>query len=305
MGRPVIIDCDTGTDDAIALLCAHRCKELDVIAITTVAGNTYLENTSQNTLNLVDYIDWDVPVAIGESKPLMRKLVTADCHGAKGFGDITLEKSNREFHPMDACTLIYEMAKKYEGQLEIVTIGPMTNMAMCLLRYPNIKSLIKRITFMGGAMIGGNTTLAAEFNIYADPEAAKIVFESGIPLTMVGLDVTQKAVLSPEDREYFNMLDNPHAKLTVKLLDYMFKRADLFGQEDAVMHDGLAVASLVLPDLLKTEKYYVTVETKGHYTTGQTIVDYYNSTRKEGNIDIAVDLDVDMFKEWVKQLITY
>lgn len=305
MKKSIIIDCDTGTDDAIAIVCAHRCKDLDIRAITTVAGNVSLKNTSQNTLNLVDYIGWDIRVAKGATKPLFRDLETADCHGDTGLGDLILPKSNRNFYDKLAMDLIYEEAKSLNGELEILAIGPLTNIALCILTYPEVKKLIKRITIMGGATVGGNMNAAAEFNMFVDPEAAKIVFESGIPITMVGLDVTLKTKLTLEDRNLLSEYNNPHAEVIVKLLDYMFMRSREYGLEDAVMHDGLALASMVLDDVVKTNKYYVTVETKGEFTTGQTVVDYYYAFDKEKNVDVALNVDVDMFRTWVKELASY
>lgn len=306
MKKPIIIDCDTGTDDAIALICAHLCKEIDVIGITTVSGNVELDYTSENTLNLVDEIGWNIDVVKGKAKPLSRDLITAShIHGRTGLGDVVLKRSTRGFYDEEVASYIYKKAKENNGEMSILTLGPMTNIANAILRYPDIKDFIKEIVFMGGSLKGGNVTSVAEFNIYVDPEAANIVLESGIPLTMVGLDVTEKVIMTETDRDYFKEFNNPHANITAKILDFMFKRSERFGREGALMHDGLALASMVLPELLKKEKHYARVETEGKITTGMVVVDKRRFAKDKKNVDIALDVDVNMFKSWMRDLICY
>ena len=200
--KPVIIDCDTGTDDAIAIMAALYSPELDVRAFTTVAGNVALKYTSRNTLNLVRALGLDTPVAVGAPKPILRDAIIHsgdNTHGDTGLGNVTLPVTDAPFYEKTAVETIYEHAVACDGELELIPIGPLTNIAQAVMVHPDLKDLIKHITFMGGAMWGGNLTTTAEFNIWADPEAAKVVLASGIPLTMVGLDVTLKAALNRED----------------------------------------------------------------------------------------------------------
>lgn len=306
MKKHIIIDCDTGIDDAIAIICGHLCKEIDVVAITTVGGNADLEHTYANTLNLVDEIGWNVEVVKGIEKPLARDLITAPhINGKTGLGDVGLRKSTKDICDEDIRDYIYRKAREYDGKLEILLLGPMTNIASTILKYPDIKEKIKGITFMGGSLSGGNISPVAEFNIYVDPEAANIVLKSGIPLTMVGLDVTEQAILAEEDRQNFEKFNNPHSSLTVKLLDFMVDRSRRFGIEGAMIHDGLALASMVLPGLLENHPYYAMVETQGSITSGMVVVDRRKFAKGKENVNIALKVDVDMFKEWIKDLICY
>lgn len=303
MKRPVIIDCDTGTDDAVALICASRMNSIDVRAITTVSGNVELEHTSQNTLNIVDYLRWDVPVSKGADKPLIRdRHMAKHIHGEDGLGNIYVPKSKSNFSEKRASNLIYEKALKYSGELEILAVGPLTNIALSIQMYPDIVNHIKHITIMGGAIKGGNVTETAEFNIFVDPEAAQIVFESGIPITMVGLDVTEKAVMNKNDVEKLRKINNKHSNLTADIIEFMFTRLGK-GYEPAMMHDVLALFTLERKDIIKTKKYPVKVETKGEITLGQTVVDY--TFRNKENIEVAIDLDLDIFKDYLFQLVNY
>lgn len=304
--RPIIIDCDTGTDDAMALICAHLCEDIDVVGITTVAGNVGLEYTSVNTLNLVEEIGWHIEVVKGQEKPLNRDLITAShINGKSGLGDVKLKESSKDFCHENVCDYIYKKAKEYNGELEILLLGPMTNIATTILKYPEVKDLIKAITFMGGSLGTGNISPVAEFNIYVDPEAANIVLESGIALTMVGLDVTERIIMSQEDREHFMKFNNPHSRIAVKILDFMLKRSLKFGNEGAQIHDGLALASMVLPELLKRQEHYARVESQGNITRGMVVVDRRRFARGKENLDIALDVDVNMFKSWIKDLLCY
>lgn len=303
MKRPVIIDCDPGVDDAVAVFMALAAENLDVRAITAVAGNQTLEKTSINALKLVDYAGFDIPVAKGASKPLLRELVTAaHVHGETGLGGIALPEPKRSFSSKNACDTIYEEALRSGQKLLIVALGPLTNIAVTLLKYPDIKERVERIILMGGSCGCGNDTPAAEFNIYADPDAAKIVFESGLPITMVGLDVTHKALIYPEENNEIALFNNGITRIAEKLLDHMIRFCGKHGFPGAVMHDPLAVAYAIDPDVMKTEKYHVDIETKGMYTSGKTVVDIYHVTGKEPNIDVGMDIDRGRFASLFKRL---
>lgn len=299
MSKKVIIDCDTGTDDAIALICGLLSKALEICAITTVSGNVELKYTAKNTLDLVRYLGHGTLVAVGAPKPIFRELDslrTTSTHGKSGLGDVDLPSSNAGFSADNAVLTIRNEA--LASNLELITIGPLTNIAHAIMAFPELKSRIKRITFMGGSISRGNVTEVAEFNFCADPEAAKIVLSSGIPLTMVGLDVTEKVVLNNEDYLAIKEINSKEATIVSRLLKFMFKRADN-GGEGAVMHDALAVASVSLAGVIKTRRYFVDVEICGEYTCGYSFVDKNKITNNKPNVEVAVDVDIQMFKDWM------
>ncbi len=304
MRIPVVLDCDTGTDDALAILTGLACSDMEIRAITTVAGNVELKYTSVNTLNLVDHLGYDVPVAVGKSEPLIRPLHTAkEVHGENGMGDVVLPISNRAFDSESAIDVIYREAKKAEGDLHLVAVGPLTNIAHLFMTYPDVKPLIKHLTIMGGAIDGGNMTPSTEFNIHVDPEAAKLVSESGVPQTWVTLDATLSATIEDTMIDELRTIDTKKAKLAVEILDYMVTRNRRFGIEGAVMHDGLALASVAVPSLLKGDDFYLTVETKGEFTSGKTVVDVARVTGKPNNAFVTTGMDVEKFRAWMKEMI--
>jgi pyrimidine-specific ribonucleoside hydrolase len=299
--KPVIIDCDTGTDDAIAIIAALYSPDLDVRAFTTVAGNVEVEHTSRNTLDLVRHLGFDTKVAVGAAQPILRKTIIHsgdNTHGATGLGTLVLPHTSQPFYNKIAVETIYEEALAAKGELELIPIAPLTNIAQAIMVHPDLKTLIKRIVFMGGAKYGGNITTTAEFNIWGDPEAAKIVFASGIPLTMVGLDVTLKAALNLQDAAQIRRIDTPTAEVTADILDFMFERLGR-GGEDALMHDALAVAVCINPGLVKMNHYFVDCECSGQYTSGHTFVAVNQVFRQEPNCYVCEDLDLAAFKSWL------
>lgn len=299
--RPFIIDCDTGTDDAIAIAAALYCDEVEVKAVTSVNGNVAHQYTSRNNLNLLEYLGFeDIPVAKGAVHPIMENSYHADgTHGNTGLGCITLpEASHKKFDGRIASQLIYETALEEKGELELLVIGPMTNIAIMLLEHPDAAQLIKHIWFMGGAAVGGNVTTTAEFNIWIDPMAAHIVTQSGIPQTMVGLDVTTAAAMKEPHSTELRACGTKVAVLCADLLDYMFERRDK-GGEDALMHDAMAFAAAVYPDCLECHDYYVDVECFGEYTKGHTMVDRRGKKGKAPNVSVALKVDEDKFCRWL------
>ncbi|NLL71615.1 MAG: nucleoside hydrolase [Epulopiscium sp.] len=299
--RTFIIDCDTGTDDAIAIIAALYSKDMEVVALTSVNGNVAHQYTSKNNLNLVEYLKADqVLVAKGAEIPLYpRGNYYGTTHGQTGLGTITLPEAKiRTFCEDNAIEMIRKEAKKQKGNLELLVIGPMTNIAMAISLYPEIISEIKHIWFMGGAVRGGNVTTTAEFNIWVDPVAAKIVINSGIPMTMVGLDVTERAILNRDDEQRVRKAGTKASILVADILEYMFSRHSE-GGEDAMMHDALALAAAIYPECLTCIDYYVDVECEGVYTAGHTMVDVRGKLGKKPNVSVAVDLDINKFKEWL------
>lgn len=296
---PVVIDVDTGTDDAICITAALLNTDLlDIKAFTSVCGNVSIEKTSKNTLNIVDYLGFDYPVAIGAHKPLKHELTIAKSHGNTGLGDVVLPDSSNSFMKQPAYEVIYEQAYAAKGDLQILAVGPLTNIALAIENHPDIIPLIKKITIMGGGLYGGNMTMTSEFNIYNDPDAAKIVFDSGIDLTMVGLDVTLKPKLPLWVVEKVNKIDTPFAKLVSMIFDFMQRRKVQIGGDDPNLHDVIALTAIVKPDILTFKEFFMTVETQGTITRGMTIADFNNVEEKKPNVHAAININVDMFWNW-------
>ncbi len=303
--RKFIIDCDTGTDDVIAVIAAFGCDSIEVQGITSVNGNVPERYTSANNRNLVHYLGRDVPVCHGAVRPLLGGTVNAisSIHGPQGLGSTVLPEAKVPFHPLIASEFIFETAKRCGGDLELLVTGPMTNIAVSLIEYPQLRSLIRRIYFMGGSTIGGNMNTTAEFNIWADPEAAHIVFCSGIPLTMVGLNVSNQAEMRSEEEQILREFGTREGTLAADMIAYMQNRS-LSYTRYARMHDPLALAAAVFPECMKYESYFGDTECRGVYTRGHTAIDILN--RNEGaekNITAAVELDVERFRHWLIEAI--
>ncbi len=299
--RPFIIDCDTGTDDAIAIAAALYCDQVEVKAVTSVNGNVAHKYTSKNNLDLLEYLGFDdIPVAKGADSPIMDNPYHSDgTHGNTGLGNIKLpDAAHKQFDKRLASELIYQTAVEEKGELELLVIGPMTNIAICLMEHPDLKDLVKHIWFMGGSVIGGNVTTTAEFNIWIDPMAAHIVTQSGIPQTMVGLDVTTAAAMKEHHAEELRACGTKAALLCADLLDYMFERRDR-GGEDAIMHDAMAFAAAVCPECLECRDFYVDVECFGQYTKGHTMVDRKGRLGKAPNVSVALKVDEEKFCSWL------
>lgn len=303
--RPFIIDCDTGTDDAIAIVAAIYSEEVDLVGITSVNGNVAHKYVCQNNLDLVQYLGKQIPVAKGADKPFRDVGLHSDSatHGATGLGDLTLPHADPAgFDPRRAPQFIYEAAQQAQGRLELLVIGPMTNIAIALLLYPDLAGMIRHIWFMGGAAVGGNVNTTAEFNIWVDPEAAHVVMESGIPMTMVGLDVTEKAAMIEEDAAALRAVQTPAADFVADLLEYMFRRRDA-GHEDALMHDALALAAALCPDCLTCRDCFVDIECFGQYTRGHTAVDLRGRSGKKPNVSVALEIDTPRFRRWLVEAV--
>lgn len=267
MALPVIIDCDPGHDDAIALVLALASPELDVKAVTSSAGNQTPEKTLRNVLRMLTLLKRpDIPVAGGALKPLMRELIIADnVHGESGLDGPALPEPG---FAAQACTAVELMAKTLResaGPVTIVATGPQTNVALLLNSHPELHSKIARIVMMGGAMVLGNWQPAVEFNIYVDPEAAEIVFQSGIPVVMAGLDVTHKAQIHVEDIERFRRIGNPISTIVAELLDFFleYHKDEKWGFVGAPLHDPCTIAWLLKPEMFTTVERWVGVETQG------------------------------------------
>ena len=292
---PIIIDTDPGIDDFLAIMLAKSSSKLDIKAITTVCGNQTLEITSKNALDISSLLEIDVPVSKGAKTPLDRKLSTAeDVHGENGIANVLLEDSSKEFDTRYAWDLIYDEAKKQNGSLEIVAIGPLTNIAIAVLKYPELVKMIKRLTIMGGSSASGNKTEHAEFNIWVDPLAADIVFKAGFNLVMVGLDATRKTCLSANDIEDIKKLKSKHSELLARLLDEMFERSRSLKKPGVVIHDALAIAYLIDENCLELKNCHVKVESRDQIKRGKTIV---NQDTKEKHTLVGMEVKFNLFKE--------
>lgn len=270
----VIIDTDPGVDDALALLLAMRSPELKIEAITPVAGNVPLGLTLPNALRLVEIAGrTDIPVAAGARTPLVRRLVTATyAHGENGLGGAVFPEPTTKPVATPAAEMIRQIVRKYPGEVTLITIGPLTNVATAINSDPELASMVRGLVMMGGSLSGGNITPAAEFNVYVDPEAARIVFQSGIPITMVGLDVTRKTSLTDEHVRTLEAAQNSVSQAAAKIgrnaINHNREHGYLVGPN---MHDSLAVAGFLDPSILKLQDYYVDVETTGELTAGETL----------------------------------
>ncbi len=294
---PIILDVDPGHDDAVAIMLACFAQELDLLAVTTVAGNVPLEKTTRNALRILSLIGHTgVPVAAGAASPLYRPLRTAeDIHGESGLEGSEIPDPSFEPDERGATELIADTVREAPWPVTLIPTGPLTNVATFLREHSELKGRIARISLMGGSIGLGNTTPAAEFNLYVDPEAAREVFESGLPITMSGLDVTHQAGAGPAERESLRSLGQSGA-VVAELLEYFagtYKR--VFGFDAPPLHDPVAVAAVLEPRLLKTRPMRVDVECESELTRGESVCDFYGVTGKPPNAEVGVELDREGF----------
>ena len=289
---PVILDGDPGRDDAIAWVLANASPMLDIKAVTSVCGNQTIEKTTYNAGRIMTLIGLDVPLAMGRVKPLVADAIIAPTvHGNSGLDGPALPEPKNQPVAQDACTLMAQILEASEEPVALVPTGPLTNIATLLLLYPHLKSKIKHIYLMGGGIEFGNWTPAAEFNILVDPEAADIVFGSGVPITMAGLDVTEQALVFPEDFERIRAVGNPVSKVVAEWLDFFYGFHRSIGYPGAPIHDAVAVAALVRPELLTINEMYVEIETTGDYCRGATVGDRLNVLNKPANARVIMGID--------------
>jgi purine nucleosidase len=300
MPRKIIIDTDPGQDDAVAILLALASPELEVIGITAVAGNVPLNLTEKNARKICELAGRpDQPVYAGASKPLKRKLVTAEyVHGKTGLDGPELPEPKMQLQDQHAVDFIVEALHANEaGEITLCPLGPLTNIALALTKSPEIATKIREIVLMGGGFFeGGNVTPAAEFNIYVDPQAAEIVFASGIPIVMMPLDVTHKALTTRIRVERFRALGTKAGVATAQLLDF-FERYDerKYGTDGGPLHDPNVIAYLLTPELYSGRHCNVAIETQSELTLGMTVVDWWSVTGRSANALVIRDVDHDGF----------
>lgn len=293
------MDCDPGHDDAIAIILAAAQPELEILGITTVSGNAEIEKTTNNALKICELVSLnDVIVSKGAGEPLTRERETApSIHGNSGLDGPVLPNPSRgwstEFGPDTIIRLVNESVEP----VTILPTGPLTNIVLALAKAPEIRENIQEIVLMGGGTFG-NWTPTAEFNIWADPEAAKKVFESGLPLVVMGLDITHQAVATKDVMERIQQIDNQVAATVGELLTFFASAyKEHFGFDGPPVHDVLTVAYCVAPELFKTVDVNIVIETKGEYTAGTTLVDLHGVTGRKVNVTYGLTLDVEGFWE--------
>ena len=294
--RPIIIDTDPGIDDAVAIAIALFSEELDVRLITTVAGNVSLDKVTYNTLRILKFFKKEVPVARGAAEPLILPLLDAsNVHGKSGMEGFDFEEPDDHLLlPEHAVNAMYQVIMESKEPITLVPIAPLTNIALLLKLYPEVKGNIREIVLMGGSAGRGNKGVMSEFNIATDPEAAKIVFDSGLPLVMAGLDVGWKALVLPEDSAKLPQLGE-----VGRIAYCLFQKYRGGSMKTGLkMYDSCAVAYLLKPEMYQMEETYVDVELNGSMTKGCTLVDLKGYLGKPANAKVCMDINQEMFRAW-------
>ena len=306
----IIIDCDPGQDDAVALFLAFAARdELEILGITTVGGNVSVDKTARNALIISELagVD-DIPVYAGCSLPLLVDPVTApEVHGEEGMDGVEIFTPKRKAENGHAVDFIIDtIMARPDGTVTLVPTGPFTNIAMALRKEPKIVPKIKEIVLMGGALReGGNVTASAEFNVYVDPHAAQIVVSAGVPVVMHGLDVTHQVLSEPARLETIKKVGNKVADSVVDILT-CFNRHDTekYGTEGAPLHDPCTIAYLLKPELFETKPCYVEVETSSPLTLGATSIDFWQASDKPANVHWVHGVDADGFFELLAEYLS-
>ena len=295
--QPIVLDCDPGHDDALAVLLAAAAPSLELVAITTVAGNQSLDKTTLNARRICTVAGISgVPVAAGCDAPLVRsRIASPEIHGESGLDGPAFGVPTVPLDPRHGVDVILEASHAHRS-LVLVATGPLTNVATALERDPSLAQRLQRVVLMGGAIGLGNVTPAAEFNIGADAEAALVVFESGLPITMVPLETTHRALATPAVIQRIAALDFPLAHLCVELLEFFAETyLRVFGFTSPAVHDPCAVAWLIDPSIVPTRPMRVDIETTAEFSYGRTICDVYGVTGRTPNAEVSDDLEVERF----------
>ena len=297
MSIPVLLDCDPGHDDAIALLLALASPEFELIGVTTVSGNQTLEKTTANAIRVLEFVGrGDVPVAAGADRPLVRERKTAaHVHGETGLDGPTLPPPEKRPLDQHAVEFLAERIAAAATPVTLIPTGPLTNVALLLASHPEAAERLERIVLMGGSIAEGNVTPAAEFNIWADPEAAARVFSSGVDVTMVGLDVTHKALMTAEHAERLRSSGRT-GTMVAELYDFFsIYHREVYGMDAAPIHDAVAVAHVARPGIVETLERHVAVECDSELCRGRTVVDLWSRTENSPNAHVAVGIDGEAF----------
>ena len=292
----IILDCDPGHDDAVAILLAGLSDKIDLLGITVAAGNQTIAKTAQNALNVARFIGLDVPIAIGCQDPMVvPRVICSQVHGESGLDGFTFPTYKKDFDHRHACQFIIDTVMNNDDVV-IVTCGPMTNLAIAMKLEPKIVKRIKGVVLMGGSTEHGNTSPAAEFNIMCDAEAAHVVFTSGVPIKMIGLNVTRKVLVTEEVIERFAKINNKISDMFVKLMRvFNENQRKTFGIKAAPLHDPVTVVSLIDENVVKFVKMNVEIDINHGSSYGRTNCDVFDYLKKEKNVEVAMDVDVDRY----------
>ncbi|MBD2077987.1 nucleoside hydrolase [Phormidium sp. FACHB-592] len=305
--KPIIIDCDPGADDAIALFLALAFPEkLDVLGITTVAGNVPLHLTQKNARCLCELAGRaDLPVYAGCPRPLLRPLITAeDVHGRTGLDGIHLPEPTMPLQEQHAVDFLIDTVMRSTGNITLATLGPLTNLAVAIVKQPAICQRLQEVVMMGGAATQGNITPSAEFNVYVDPHAAQVVVTAGIPLTIVSLDVTNQAIATPERLSTIEAINSPISAAAIGLLNH-YGAYDMqrYGFPGPPLHDPCVIAYLLQPDLFTSRRAYVAIETTSELTMGRTVIDQWHVTNQPANATVIESIEAEGFYQLLTQAI--
>ena len=305
--RNIILDCDPGHDDAIAILLAGQKEKINLLGISVVSGNQTIEKTTRNALNLVSFLSIDVPVAMGYKDPLVRdRMICEEIHGESGLDGFIFPTYNKKIDSRNSVELITDLCLKND-KVTIVATGPLTNVGLALKFKPEIKKHIEEIIFMGGSLDNGNVSPAAEFNILCDPEAAHIVLSSGLPVKMVGLNVTRKVLVTKEVIERMAKINNKASDLFVKLMKvFNENQAKTFSNFiGGPLHDPVTIASLLDDDLVDYKHMNVTIDLTHGPSYGRTNCDVYGYLKQTPNCYVAMDINVKCFWDIIEEGLSY
>ncbi|MBR2671147.1 MAG: nucleoside hydrolase [Oscillospiraceae bacterium] len=300
----MILDCDTGHDDAIALMVASKHPDIELLGVTVVAGNAGLHHTLPNTLNVVQHLGLQVKVYGGMSRPMVRdQIVGKKIHGESGFDGPVFEELRIKAEEEHAVNFIIRTIMESDGDVVLVPVGPLTNIAMAIRLEPRIAEKIKLISLMGGAAGMGNTTPSAEFNIYADPEAAHVVFTSGAPVVMMGLDLTNRTIATEKVIERMEAIGNKAGKLFGDIMRFTLQSQKANGLDGGPVHDLTAVMYLVHPEFFRMKEAFVEIDLSKGPSYGRTVADINGRLGKEPNALVGLDTDLPVFWDEVERVL--
>ncbi len=302
MKRNIILDCDPGHDDAVAILLAGKNPNINLLGISVVAGNQTIQKTARNALNVATYLGINVPICIGCEFPMVReRVICAAIHGESGLDGFDFPNYGDRFDKRHGVQLIIDTVMNND-KVTIVATGPLTNVAMAIKMEPKILDKLDEIIIMGGSVDNGNTSPAAEFNIMCDPEAAHVVFSSGVTVRMVGLNVTRKVIVTDEVVNRMEKINNKASDMFVKLMKvFNENQRKTFGVAAGPLHDPATIASIVDSDLIKWQKMNVVIDISHGPSYGRTNCDVFNYLRAPHNAYVAMDIDVNKYWDIIEQ----
>lgn len=303
--RKIILDCDPGHDDAIAIMLAARHPAIDLLGITIVAGNQTLNKTLVNGLNVCQKLDINVPIHAGMPKPIMREQIVADnIHGESGLDGPIFASLVRKAESKHAIQYIIDTLMNSDGDITLVPVGPLTNIAVAMRMQPAILPKIREIVLMGGAYGTGNFTPSAEFNIYADPEAARVVFTSGVPLVMMGLDLTNQTTCTADVISRMKKVGGPAGELFSDIMSFTLKtQYENYGLDGGPVHDATCIGYLINPDAFKMQDMYVEIDVNNGPCYGRTVCDELGVTGKQPNTKVGMTIDTKWFWDLVEECV--